>query len=50
MNVPESHPVQVYMDDKTGQKAREFEKYSRSWVLTGMAKDAEGLQKRGFSS
>lgn len=46
MNVPEPHPIQVLMDDKTGQKAKEFEEYSRSWVMTGMAKDAEGLKKR----
>ena len=45
MNVPEPHPIQVLLDDKTGQKAREFEDYSRSWVLAGMQKDAEALQK-----
>lgn len=45
MNVPEPHPIQVLMDDKTGEMAKKFEEYSRSWVLSGMRKDAEELQK-----
>jgi glutathione S-transferase len=44
MNVPEPHPIQVLMDDKTGEKAKQFEEYSRSWVLSGMRKDAEALK------
>ncbi|KAM0263219.1 hypothetical protein ACHAQJ_001374 [Trichoderma viride] len=44
MNVPEIHPVQALMDDKTGEKAKEFENYSRSWVLLGMREDAEALR------
>lgn len=44
MNVPEIHPVQALMDDKTGEKAKQFENYSRSWVLLGMRKDEEALR------
>lgn len=44
MNVPEMHPVQALMNDKTGEKAKQFEEYSRSWVLLGMRKDAEALK------
>jgi glutathione S-transferase len=44
MNIPEPHPVQALMDDKTGEKAKEFEEYSRSWVLLGMKRDAEALK------
>ena len=39
-NVPERHLIQFLMDDKMGQKAKQFDKYSSSRILVEMRKAA----------